>query len=465
MSAAGIDDGVAKLRADGAGDEVIVAFRHYAELVRSGEQGLIPEAGIEPVEELPGLDELPEPGPDAAALLDATVVIKLNGGLGTSMGMTRAKSLLEVKDRKSFLDIAAAQVLCLRERFAAAAPRIPLVLMNSFATRADSLAALARYDGLAADLPADMVQSRLPKLRDDGTLAPVAWPADPALEWAPPGHGDLYAALAGSGLLATLLERGYRYAFVSNADNLGAVLDPRILAWFAGSGSPFLMEVSGRTAADRKGGHLARRPGGELLLREVAQTDAADMEAFQDITRHRFFNTNSVWLDLRALAAVLDREGFLALPLIVNRKHVDPADPSSPAVIQLETAMGAAIAAFDGAQALCVPRSRFAPVKTTDDLLALRSDAYALDADARLVLDPARGGAAPLVSLDPEYFRLVADFDARFAAGPPSLVRCDALTVRGDVRFGRGVVVEGSVTVGDQDAPAPLVVPDDAVLR
>ncbi len=462
MSAAGIDAGVARLRADGAGAEVIAAFRHYAGQLAAGETGLLREADIEPVLTLPDADELAEPGPGAGELLDATVVIKLNGGLGTSMGMTRAKSLLEVKDGLSFLDVAAAQVERLRARFADAAPRIPLVLMNSFATRADSLAALAGHDRLSADLPADIVQSRLPKLLDDGSLNPLDWPADPALQWAPPGHGDLYPALVASGLLAALLDRGYRYAFVSNADNLGAVLDPRILGWFAAAAVPFAMEVADRTPADRKGGHLAHRSGGGLVLREVAQTHPADLDAFQDIARHRFFNTNSIWLDLRELAAVLDRDGFLALPLIVNHKTADPADPSSAAVIQIETAMGAAISAFPGAQAIRVPRSRFAPVKTTDDLLVLRSDAYVLDALARLVLAPGRTGAAPLVRLDPEHFRLLADFDARFPAGAPSLVACDALTVRGDVRFGRGVVVRGEVVVGEPGGA--LVVPDGAVL-
>ncbi len=461
-SAAGIAAGVERLRADGAGEAVVAAFAGAAEQLAAGESGVLHEADIEPVRELHDAALLPDPGPEVADLLDATVVIKLNGGLGTSMGMTRAKSLLEVKQGRSFLDVAALQVERLRASFGANAPRIPLVLMNSFATRADSLAALAAYPGISADLPADIVQSRMPKLRDDGSLAPVDWPADPALQWAPPGHGDLYPTLVASGLLATLIDRGYRYAFVSNADNLGAVLDPRILAWVAAEQVPFLMEVAERTPADRKGGHIARRRAGGLVLREVAQTAPEDLDAFQDITSHRFFNTNSVWLDLRELAGVLEREGFLALPLIVNRKTVDPADPGSSPVVQLETAMGAAIAAFPGARALQVPRSRFVPVKTTDDLLVLRSDAYDLDSLARLQLAPQRNGRAPLVRLDAAHYRLLADFEQRFPAGPPSLAGCDELNVAGDVVFGAGVSVSGSVTVGEPGRQ--ITVPDGAVL-
>jgi UTP--glucose-1-phosphate uridylyltransferase len=270
-----------------------------------------------------------------------------------------------------------------------------------------------------------------------------------------------------SGLLDQLLERDYRYAFVSNADNLGAVLDPRILGWIAREEVPFVMEVAERTEADRKGGHLARRRTGGLVLRETAQTPESDEDAFQDITRHPFFNTNTLWVDLRALADLLaQREGVLGLPMIVNRKTVDPADPSSPAVIQLETAMGAAIDVFEGARALRVPRRRFAPVKTTDDLLVLRSDAYVLTDGAEVVLDPrraARGAGPPVAVLDPAYFKLLEEFDRRFPQGPPSLVEAERLAVRGDVVFGRDVVVRGRATVTN-DGPGQRRVEDGAVL-
>lgn len=436
-----LEDALDKLRAEGAGDAAVASFRHYHELLQSGDEGLLAESDIEPVEEVPSIADLPAEAD--AEVLDRAVVLKLNGGLGTSMGMTRAKSLLEVRDGQSFLDIIVRQVLDLRAR---TGTRLPLVLMNSFATRDDSLAALERHPKIAADVPADFLQNKVPKLEADG-FGPVSWPDDPALEWAPPGHGDLYTALVTSGMLETLLNAGYRYAFVSNSDNLGAVLEPRILGWMAREELPFVMEVADRTAADRKGGHLARRPGGGLVLREIAQTPDADVDAFQDTSRHRFFNTNTLWVDLHALRDVIaERDGVLGLPMIVNRKTVDPTDKSSTAVVQLETAMGAAIDVFEGARALRVDRSRFAPVKTTDDLLALRSDAYVLTDDARVALADGRLDA-PHVTLDPDYYKLLADFDARFPHGAPSLRECDELTVEGDVTFGRDVVVKGRVTV------------------
>jgi UTP--glucose-1-phosphate uridylyltransferase len=333
--------------------------------------------------------------------------------------------------------------------------------MNSFYTREESLTALSRYPELESDVPLDFVQGKFPKILA-GDLQPATWPQDPDLEWAPPGHGDLYTSIATSGMLKELLEHDYEYAFVSNSDNLGAVLDPRILGWFASERLPFAMEVTERTESDRKGGHLARRRSdGRLVLREIAQTPDEDLDAFQDVTRHRYFNTNTLWVNLRTLADVMhERGGVLGLPMIANRKTVDPGDPGSPAVIQIETAMGAAIDVFEGAAAIRVPRRRFAPVKTTNDLLALRSDAYVLTPRWHVELAPERGDRAPFVDLDPAYYKLLRDFEVRFPVGPPSLVLCERLTVRGDVVFGRGVVVRGSVEI-----EGPTRIEDGAVLE
>jgi UTP--glucose-1-phosphate uridylyltransferase len=436
----GLQASVEKMRREGIPDAAIKTFEHYYEQLREGETGMLPESEIEPVGDVQDLEELP----DTDAPLDEAIVLKLNGGLGTSMGMTQAKSLIEAKDGLSFLDIVARQVLELRERTGA---RLPLVLMNSFYTRDDSLAALRAHEGLESDVPADFVQNKEPKLLVDD-LQPVEWPTDPSLEWCPPGHGDLYTALLTSGMLDALLEAGYRYAFVSNSDNLGAVLDPRILAWVAREQIPFAMEVTDRTEADRKGGHIAHVPGGGYILRETAQTPKEDLDALQDISRHRYVNTNNLWVDLEALKRVMaERDGVLGLPLIVNRKTVDPGDKSTPEVFQLETAMGAAIGVFDGALPVRVPRRRFSPVNTTEDLLAQRSDAYVLGQDARVELAAERDGTPPVVDLDDDYFKLLADFDARFPAGAPSLVACERLSVEGDVRFGHDVVVRGVVRV------------------
>jgi UTP--glucose-1-phosphate uridylyltransferase len=421
------------MRRAGESEAARAAFRRmYAQLV-GVDAGALSGEELEPVRDVRRLDDLADDAPDE--VLDSAAIVRLNGGLGTSMGLSGPKSLIEVKPGHSFLDVIVGQVLALRRRHRA---RLPLVLMNSFSTQNATLAALRRHGDLAVDVPLDFLQSREPKLRASD-LEPIEWPADPQLEWSPPGHGDLYAALIGSGMLEALLERGYEYLFVSNLDNLGAVLEPRLLALMARERLPFVMEVVEGTEADCKGGHVARRDG-RLLLRETAQVPEGD-DSFIDFRRWRYYNTNNLWLHLPTLA----RNGAPALPLIVNHKSVDPADPSSPEVLQLETAMGAALGSIQGAEVVCVPRSRFAPVKTTNDLLVVRSDAYVLhDDDSRLEPAPARAGAPPpVVDLDPRFYKLLADFEARFPAGPPSLVRAERLVVRGDVTFGAGTVVSG----------------------
>jgi len=458
MSRAGLEQAQVRMREAGVHPRAIEVFTHYYAEVETGGTGMIAEADIDPLEPPPRLAELDIDDAAAREAIGATVIIKLNGGLGTSMGMDRAKSLLPVRDDLTFLDVIARQVLHSRREYGA---RLPLLFMNSFRTRDDSLRALQAYDDLPVDgLPLDFLQNREPKLRADD-LTPVSWPADPTLEWCPPGHGDLYTALEVSGMLERLLDAGFRYANVSNSDNLGAAPAPAIAGWFASTGAPYAAEVCRRTPADRKGGHLAvRRRDGRLILRETAQTSEADLEAMADISRHRYFHTNNLWFDLHRLAETLhERNGVLGLPLIRNVKTVDPADSSSPEVIQIETAMGAAIEVFEGAQALEVDRSRFLPVKTTNDLLVLRSDVYELGPDARISRCTPE---APLVDLDPAYYKKIKAFESRFPVGPPSLVAARSLTLRGDWTFGAGVVVKGDARLEDPGGPSR--VPEGATL-
>ncbi|MGI8902058.1 MAG: UTP--glucose-1-phosphate uridylyltransferase [Nocardioides sp.] len=445
------DEGLERARDKMAGADVdpvaIEVFAHYYRLLESGETGMVPESTIEPLDMAALVDAVVSPEA-ARAAISTTAVVKLNGGLGTSMGLDRAKSMLEVRDGLSFLDVIVRQVLALRREHKAP---LPLIFMNSFRTNPDTLEALGRYEDLAVDgLPLGFLQNKEPKLRVDD-LTPVEWPADRSLEWCPPGHGDLYTALTGTGLLDRLIEAGYTRLFVSNSDNLGAVPDPRVAGWFAGSGAPFAIEAVRRTPSDRKGGHFAiRKADGRIVLRETAQTLEEDKEALADLTRHRFASTNNLWFDLAAMKAELDRrDGILGLAMIKNTKTVDPGDAGSPEVVQLETAMGAAIEVFDGATTIEVGRDRFVPVKTTNDLLVLRSDGYRLTDGCELELV---SDGIPFVDLDPAYYKLVGDFDERFPEGVPSLRSAKRLRVRGDWRFGPGVTVVGEV---DLDAADP----------
>ena len=438
-----------KMRAEGLPPLMVDTFKHYYAQLVEGETGFIACNEALAVDDLPRADDLNEYADAGREALSKAVLLKLNGGLGTSMGMRGPKSLLPVKDGLTFLDIIVRQVQHLRQTTGV---RLPLVLMNSFSTRAETEAALAEYSDFAQDVPVGFVQHKEPKV-DEETMGPVAWPDNPDLEWCPPGHGDIYAALQTSGMLDQLLAAGYEYVFVSNSDNLGATLDTAILGYFAQENLPFMMEVAKRTEADRKGGHLAQTADGQLILREVAQCPPDEIDQFQDVATYRFFNTNNLWLNLRALRLLLDeRSGILGLPLIRNEKTVDPTDKTSPQVYQLETAMGSAIGVFEGAQAVVVPRSRFVPVKKNNDLLLLRSDVYEVGEDATLHVNPAREESAlPLIDLDERYYKLIDDLRLRFPDGAPSLLHCRSFTVEGDVRFGEGVGVVGAVVVRNED--------------
>ncbi|HWE08306.1 MAG TPA: UTP--glucose-1-phosphate uridylyltransferase [Solirubrobacteraceae bacterium] len=452
MSEAGLRAAVEKMRAAGAHEEAIRAFESAHRRLESGEEALLPSADLEPAGDVPSLDDLPEA--DAPDALRPVAVIKLNGGLATTMGLQQPKSLMEARDGRSFLEIIIGQTLALRRRYDVG---LPLVLMNSDVTREPTLEELARHPEVGQEgIQPDFLQSMIPKLEAE-THEPISWPPAPALEWCPPGHGDVYGALRRSGMLDVLLERGYGYAVISNSDNLGARLDARIAAHIAREQIPFLMEVVQGTEADRKGGHVARRKAdGRLVLRETAQTPDEDEESFRDYRRWRYYNTNTLWVDLQVLADTLERlDGVLELPLIVNRKTVDPRDPESPPVIQLESAMGAAIGSFPGASLLEVPRTRFAPVKTTDDLLVLRSDVYEIGEDLDVEPAPGRDGELPYVELDKRFYKLIDDFERRFPAGPPSLREAQRLVVRGDVTFAENVRVRGAVEL-DVDEPTTI---------
>jgi UTP--glucose-1-phosphate uridylyltransferase len=441
-----------KMHDAGAHEEAIGAFESAYSRLRAGDEAMLPSSELEPVGEIPTLEELPES--DASDALSAVAVVKLNGGLATTMGLQQPKSLMEARDGRSFLDIIIGQTIALRRRYGV---RLPLILMDSQATREATLEALAEHPELDNDgLEPDFMQSMIPKLEAE-TLEPVSWPRAATLEWSPPGHGDVYGALRRSGMLDELLARGFRYAMISNADNLGAQLDPRVPAHMAAEEIPFLMEVVKGTEADRKGGHVARRRAdGQLVLRETAQTPPEDEESFRDFRRWRYYNTNNLWIDLRVLADMLaGSDGVLELPLIVNHKTVDPRDSDSPPVIQLESAMGAAIEAFAGASLLLVPRTRFAPVKTTDDLLVLRSDVYEVSDQLEVVPVPERADDLPYVELDKRFYRLIDAFEQRFPDGPPSLREAERLIVHGDVTFGADVKVRGAVTL-EADEPTEI---------
>lgn len=465
-----IDEAVERMNRADLPRPVMKNFERLFKQVLHGETGIIPEADIEPlsdVETFASIASNKEIIAEGKRCLEKLVVIRLNGGLGTTMGLEKAKSLLQVRGDLTFNDIIGFQLREIKKQTGVA---IPLIHMTSFSTDADVKAAMEPFRDLnPASVPFTFLQHKHPKIYAD-TMTPADESNDD-LNWNPPGHGDLYAALMATGLAEELLALGKRYVFVANADNLGATVEPAILGYFASSGAPFLMETAERTKADSKGGHLARnRATGRLMLRESGQAPTTEtgeiIPEFQDITRYRHFNTNNIWLDLEAVVQVARaHEGSIPLPLISNRKTVNPRDKGSRPVIQIETAMGAAIEVFEGSKALQVPRSRFAPVKSNNDLMVVRSDAYVLTSDFTMVVNPERTlPSLPLVSLDPRFFGLLKDFEARVKV-VPSLVHAESLAVKGDVVFSHLLKVFGNVAISanadsQRSLPAALKVAD-----
>jgi UTP--glucose-1-phosphate uridylyltransferase len=450
-AAGNLDAFIAKMQNEGLQPLVIDTFAYYYKQVLTGETGLVYDREIQPVapDEIEDFKNLKKYAAAGQRAFDHSVRIVLNGGLGTTMGLTGPKSLITAKSGKSFLEIILKQ---------AQSSGVQLALMNSFNTHEATLAALSKLK--PARTPLVFIQHKFPKIQRQD-LTPATWPQNPGLEWNPPGHGDVFTALNTSGMLQKLLQGGVRYAFIHNLDNLGAQMETSLLGYFAEHQFPFMMEVAAKTPADIKGGHLARHKTGRLILREAAQCPQDEIEAFQDIARYRFFNTNNIWINLKSLNALFNEEGTIRLPIILNPKTVDPRNETSSPVFQIETAMGAAISLFDGTIAVSVPRTRFFPVKSCNDLLALRSDCYVLGEKENLQINPQRKAAnrpdTIKVKLDPRFYGKIDLLEKRFHKGLPSLADCESLSIQGDVYFEGNVVIKNVVSIKNpHNSPAVI---------
>ncbi|XP_006784029.1 UDP-glucose pyrophosphorylase 2b [Neolamprologus brichardi] len=343
-----------------------------------------PEDSIQPYDKIAARG-LPD---NVANSLNKLVVVKLNGGLGTSMGCKGPKSLISVRNENTFLDLTVQQIEHLNKTYNT---DVPLVLMNSFNTDEDTKKILQKYTHHRVKIHT-FNQSRYPRINKE-SLLPVStnlrMTGQNAEGWYPPGHGDIYASFYNSGLLDQLIEQGKEYIFVSNIDNLGATVDLHILH------------------------HLVSQPNGKRceFVMEVTDKTRADVKTLD----------------------------------------------GGQNVIQLETAVGAAIKCFDNALGINVPRSRFLPVKTTSDLLLVMSNLYSLDAGS-LNMSPKREfPTTPHVKLGSSFTK-VQEYLIRFES-IPDMLELDHLTVSGDVTFGKNVSLKGTVIIianhGDRiDIPA-----------
>jgi UTP--glucose-1-phosphate uridylyltransferase len=402
-----------------------------------------------------GYDDL---GADASVeFLNKLAVVKLNGGLGTSMGCVGPKSVIEVREGMSFLDLSVRQIEHLNRSFNV---NVPFVLMNSFNTDQDTQSIIKKYEGHNVDI-ITFNQSRYPRIIKDSLLpAPKSFDS-PLQDWYPPGHGDVFESLYNSGTLDKLIERGIEYIFLSNADNLGAVVDLRILQHMVDSQAEYIMELTDKTKADVKGGTIIDSDGKVRLL-EIAQVPKEHVNEFKSIKKFKYFNTNNIWLNVQAIKRVVE-ENELEMEIIPNEKSI-PADKkgeADQAIYQLETAVGAAIRHFKNAHGVNVPRRRFLPVKTCSDLMVVKSDLYRLE-HGQLVMDPNRFGGVPVIKLGTD-FKKVSDFQKRIAS-IPRIVELDHLTVTGPVNLGRNVTLKGTVIIVASEG-STIDIPPGSVLE
>ncbi|CAE6407379.1 UTP--glucose-1-phosphate uridylyltransferase [Rhizoctonia solani AG-1 IB] len=393
--------------------------------------------------------------------LEKLAVLKLNGGLGTTMGLAGTpKSAIEVREGMTFLDLSVRQIEHLNEKYKV---NVPFILMNSFNTDDETQRIIQKYANHNIQI-LTFNQSRFPRIgRETNLPIPRSATSDKS-QWYPPGHGDIFDALKNSGLLDKLIAAGKEYIFISNADNLGADVDLRILKVFAEGRKEgpidYMMELTDKTRADVKGGTIIEYEG-KIRLLEVAQVPSEHVEDFKSVTKFKIFNTNNLWMNLKAIKSWMS-EGSLeddeGLDIITNPKVADDGQP----VIQLETAVGAAIRHFPGACGINVPRSRFLPVKSCSDLLLITSDLYSLE-HGKLVMNPNRQfGQTPVVKLG-DNFKKIANFQKRFRT-IPNILELDHLTVAGDVHFGRKVTLRGTVIIVANEG-SRIDLPDGSILE
>uniref|UniRef100_A0A5S6R4Y6 UTP--glucose-1-phosphate uridylyltransferase n=1 Tax=Trichuris muris TaxID=70415 RepID=A0A5S6R4Y6_TRIMR len=391
----------------------------------------LPEGALQPY------DSLTQPNDSAVKdLLNKVIVVKLNGGLGTSMGCKGPKSLIAVRHDLTFLDLTIQQLECLNTKHGV---DIPLVLMNSFNTEEDTKRALRKYRNVKVTVHT-FNQSCYPRINRE-TMMPVSHNVDKLDNdaWYPPGHGDFYESFYSSGLLEMFLNSGKEYCFVSNIDNLGATMDTKIMNAMIENGNEFVMELTDKTRADVKGGTLISYDGLIRLL-ELPQVPKEHRDEFYSVTKFKYFNTNNLWMKLSAIKQlVVDNK--MDMEIIVNPKTME----NGIDVLQLETAAGSAIKNFHGAIGIIVPRSRFLPVKKTQDLLLVMSNLYELENGTLRLSDNRLFSPVPLVKLGSSFDR-VSNFLKRFS-GIPDMLECDHLTVAGDVWFGKNIKLRGTVII------------------
>lgn len=414
----------------------------------------MPKDNVLDIEELTKQHFTPE---RISEFLEKLVVLKLNGGVGTSMGCSYPKSCIEVKDNLTFLHMTLKQIDFINKRYGT---HVPLVLMNSERTDEMTREVIERAKkDLKVDVDVYFFNQPVFPRADEETLLPTtAVSVDNQEFWYPPGHASVLTSFKESGLAEKFSRIGKEWVFISNADNLGATPDGDILGNIitfrdsnAAKGSEeqkysFFMETTPKTLLDVKGGTPILYKGSTFLL-EASQIPKGRENDVYDIKRFTLFNTANIWINLQDWIA---GESF-DLPIIFNPKTIQ-GDKGPARVVQLEMGVGAALSHFKS-KILSVPRRRFIPVKLTCDLLRLQSDLFTFHEDG--VVEPTTSDA-PVIVLSKD-FSSVEDYKRR-VSGSVSLIRAKRVVLDGDIRLQGPVAFEGEVEIhrAGEDGPCFL---------
>jgi len=375
-------------------------------------------------------------------IINKICILKLNGGLGTTMGCIGPKGLIKIKNGLSFIDITIEQVKQLNQKYDC---NIPLIFMNSFYTTKHMDAYVKEHEEEHRDVNIMMFeQNSFPRLIKSTQLPVISLDNIDEIYnnsdlWYPPGHGDLCRSIYDTGLLDKLIGLGYEYIFVSNIDNLGATLDFNILNELIKNNTEFALELTNKTLLDVKGGTLINYHD-KFTMFEVAQCEPSKLSEFVSIDKFKYFNTNNVWIQLNAVKNLVQSDFLNSIDIIVNNKKFKDGREC----IQLEYSIGALIKYFTKVDKFVVSRSRFIPVKTNSDLLLIKSNIYDLDENHCIVQ---KNNKVPIIKLDSCYNNMYC-FEECFQ-NIPNIDDLDELIVYSDVRFGHNVKLCGKVILGN----------------
>ncbi|XP_052192369.1 UTP--glucose-1-phosphate uridylyltransferase-like isoform X2 [Diospyros lotus] len=372
---------------------------------------------------------------DTKKFLDKLVVLKLNSGLGTEIGFDGPKSVIEICNGQTFLDLIVNQIESINSKHEC---NIPLILLNSIRTHDATLKVVEKYSKRNIDINTLCERQSHPVNKQDSKNE---------LDF---DHQELFLSLKNSGTLDALLLQGKEYILVVKSDNFGAVIDSKILNHLIQNRIQYCMEVIPNISSDFEGSILHSHEG-EFQLSDIAQ-----MPQKHSLEKFKLLDTGNLWMNLKAVKRLFETDALTVESYPVSKKVSDDE------ILLQDRRATSAMRFFHRTIGVNVPQSRFQPLMATSDLLLVQSDLYTY-AEGILTRNNARVKPAnPSIELGREFEKL-SNFRSRFKS-IPSIIELDSLKVTGDVWFGAGITLKGKVTITAKQG-MKLEIPDGVVLE